>query len=118
MQLDSVNDIKYPKVTSILEDQSRGNGVKKGSRGAQDFPESTRQLKGHDLILGSLLFLTKKAPSPRFRINPFLHYDVKTGRILIPEYLAPIVDKVDTMLKGKNEYTDIEVLEIDEDIRD
>ena len=65
------------------------------------FPESTRTLRGHDLWLGSLLYLSKNAPSPRFRANLFMRYDMKTGKLLIPDDLQQSIDKLDRMLLGK-----------------
>ena len=113
MLADSVGDIKYPKITSTLEDQSRGNGVRRGSK--TQFPESTKTLKGQDLVLGSLLFLTKVAPSPRFKVNMFFNYDPKTGRPLIPEDIDNTVKKLDTLLRGKQvDIGDIEVFDIED----
>ena len=110
---DSVSDIKYPKITSVLEDQSRGNGVKRGSK--TQFPESTKTLKGQDLVLGSLLFLTKVAPSPRFKVNMFFDYDAHTGRPLIPEKLDTTITKLDVLLRGKQaDIVDIEVFDVED----
>ena len=110
---DSVSDIKYPKITSVLEDQSRGNGVKRGSK--TQFPESTKTLKGQDLVLGSLLFLTKVAPSPRFKVNMFFDYDAHTGRPLIPEKLDTTIKKLDVLLRGKQaDIGDIEVFDVED----
>ena len=64
----------YPKITSVLEDQSRGNGVRRG--GKNQLPEATKTLKGDDLSFGTLLFLGKTAPSPRFKINVFVKYAI------------------------------------------
>ena len=89
--------------------QSRGNGVKRGKN--SQFPESTKTIKGHDLALGSLLFLTKAAPSPRFRINPYVDYNLQTGRINLPEDIKKSVTKLDTMLRGREENTLIDILD-------
>ena len=93
--------------------QSRGNGVRRGSK--TQFPESTKTIKGQDLVLGSLLFLSKVAPSPRFKVNMFFNYDPKTGRPLIPEDIDNTVKKLDTLLRGKQvDIGDIEVFDIED----
>jgi len=99
---DYPGDIMYSKITSILEDQSRGNGVKRGK--SSQFPESTRTLKGQDLAIGSLLFLAKNAPSPRFRSNLFMNYDLRTGRLLIDDKMRKKIEKLDILLLGKTPY--------------
>ena len=95
-------DIMYPKVTSIFKDQEQGNGVNV-AKGAQ-FPEETRTLRGYDLWLGSLLFLSKSAPSPKFRLNMFMNYSVHTDKLLIPEKLKPTLDHLDKLLLGKEQH--------------
>ena len=93
--------------------QSRGNGVKRGSK--TQFPESTKTLKGQDLVLGSLLFLTKVAPSARFKVNMFFDYDAHTGRPLIPEKLDTTIKKLDVLLRGKQaDIGDIEVFDVED----
>lgn len=99
MLSDYSGDIMYPKVTSQLADQSQGNGVKKG-RGSQ-FPESTKTLRGQDLYLGSLLYLGKVAPSPRFRTNLFMDYDIRTGKLKIPHDVKEKIMRLDSLLIGK-----------------
>lgn len=97
--------------------QSRGNGTRRGSK--SQFPEANKTIKGEDIVLGSVLFLNKSTPSPRFRVNPFLHYDFsKTGRLYIPEDIANTVAKLDVMLKGKqsNENDEIEIIDSVDDI--
>ena len=79
------------------------------------FPLSTRSIKGHDLYLGSLLFLTKVAPSPRFKVNMFFDYDAHTGRPLIPEKLDTTIKKLDVLLRGKQaDIGDIEVFDVED----
>lgn len=92
--------------------QSRGNGVKRGSK--TQFPESTKTLKGHDLYLGSLLFLTKTAPSPRFRANLYMNYDVNSGRLIIPKDIERSIEKLDIMLRGRMENAKIETFEVED----
>ena len=79
--------------------QSRGNGVNRGNK--TQFPESTKTIKGQDLIIGSLLFLTKTAPSPRFRTNIFMDYNIWTGKLQVPDHIARSASKLDTLLQGK-----------------
>lgn len=107
--VDSSLDIKYPKITAILEDQSRGSGVKRNSKA--QFPISTQTLKGHDIALGNMLFLNKSAPTPRLRCNPYLNYDVASGRIYIPDDIEPVVSKLDLMLSGRLENDNVEIFE-------
>ena len=97
--VDVSSDIKYPKITSVLEDQSRGVSVKKG--GKNQFPDSARTIKAVDLVFGSVMFLGKKAPSPIFKINPHIQYSKVSGTITIPDHLVPIVNAIDARLNGK-----------------
>lgn len=94
--------------------QSRGNGVKRGTK--SQFPESTKTIKGQDLVLGSLLFLTKTAPSPRFRTNVFLNYNIESGRLVIPDNIAVTVSKLDKLLQGKADNRIINLLDENGDI--
>lgn len=89
--------------------QSRGSGVRKNSKA--QFPLATRTLKGHDIALGNMLFLNKKAPTPRLRCNPYLRYDVDTGRIHIPQDIEHIVEKLDLMLSGRLENENVEIFD-------
>ena len=113
---ESTIDIYYPKITSLLEDQSRGTGVKRGSK--TTFPESTKQLKGHDLYIGSLLFLTKQAPSPRFRSNLYMDYNLFTGKLNIPQDIKETTQLLDDMLRGGIENIHAELLNTDDDNTD
>lgn len=111
---EATSDIMYPKITALLEDQSRGNGVKRGNN--TQFPEATKTLRGHDLYLGSLLFLTKTSPSPRFRSNLYMHYDIYTGKLSIPNDLKNIVENLDKQLTAdKLENSKVQLLESDSD---
>ena len=92
--------------------QSRGNGVKRGTK--SQFPESTKQLKGHDLALGSLLFLNKSAPTPRLRINLYLQYNVGNGKLVIPEDIQRAVTKLDMLLTGRVENAHITTFDVDD----
>ena len=96
--------------------QSRGNGVYRNKQST--FPEATRTIRGHDLFLGSLLFLIKKAPSGRFRINPWVNFELKTGRLTPDEKMIQTTTLVDSMLAGKIENTKIADAEFDIDLED
>lgn len=113
MLCDNTLDIKYPKITALLENQSRGNGVKRGSN--TQFPEHTRTLKGYDLIFGSLLFITKSAPSPTFRINTYVNINWTTGKVLYSNLVTTIV-KLDNKLRGKLDADNktIDYIDVDE----
>lgn len=91
--------------------QSRGNGVRRGTK--IQFPESTKTIKGHDLYFGSLLFLTKTAPSPRFRANPYFKYDIDSGRLLIPEAFQNTIKKLDELLRGAEQNANVQIFEPD-----
>lgn len=108
---DYTSDIKYPKCTALLEDQSRGNGVKRGKK--NKFPESTRSISAHDIYLGSTWFITKSTPSPRFRSNTYSETDDKTGRLIIPPDIEVSINKLDQLLTGTIDNTDIDVFEMD-----
>lgn len=94
--------------------QSRGNGVRRGTK--TQFPESTKTVRGHDLLLGSMLFLNKTAPSPRFRINPYLNLDIDTGKILIGEEDEKTALRLDQMLEGKSAGNEVLILDADGDV--
>lgn len=111
---ESTSDIMYPKVTALLDDQSRGAGVKRGKQ--NQFPEATKTLRGYALYIGSALFLNKKAPSPMFRSNLYMDYDLVTGRLTIPDKINESILLLDDMLKGRLENTKINVLEEDSEI--
>lgn len=93
--------------------QSRGAGVKRGKQ--NQFPEATKTLRGYALYIGSILFLNKKAPSPMFRSNLFMDYDLWTGRLTIPGNINETILYLDEMLKGRLENEKINVLGDGED---
>ena len=110
----ATGDNMYPKITSLLEDQSRGAGVNRGT--SSQFPESTKTLSGIQLVIGSLLFLNKTAPSPQFRINPYLNYDIYTGRVKIDDETALMVNTLNNLLRGKTENTNAQALTEEDDL--
>jgi len=99
MLADYTGDIMYPKITSTLEDQSRGNGVKRGKQSS--LPEAMKTLKGQDMFLGSLLFLSKSSNSPRFKSNLFMNYDLHTGRMMPSKEIQPKITLLDELLLGR-----------------
>ena len=99
MLADYTGDIMYPKITSTLEDQSRGNGVKRGKQSS--LPEAMKTLKGQDMFLGSLLFLSKSSNSPRFKSNLFMNYDLHSGRMMPSEQVLPKIKLLDELLLGR-----------------
>lgn len=96
--------------------QSRGAGVKRGKQ--NQFPEATKTLRGYALYIGSILFLNKKAPSPMFRSNLFMDYDLWTGRLTIPSAINETILHLDNMLKGRLENEKINVLNGDETLNE
>lgn len=96
--------------------QSRGSGVRRGKN--NQFPEATKTLKGHDLCLGSLLFLNKAAPSPRFRSNLYMKYDIMSGRIKLSEQDNQMIEELDVLLRGRFENSEMELPEDEVDISD
>jgi len=98
MPVDYTADNLYPKISAILEDQNRGSGVKRSKENA--FPNYTKQVRAEDAIIGSLLYLPKKSPTPRIRINPFVEIDFKTGKFKLDEYEG-MMEKINHMLQGK-----------------
>ncbi len=103
-------DMIYIKSTSTLEDQSRGQGVNRGAK--SQFPANTRFIKGQDPLIGSLLYLAKKSPSPRFKANIFMDYSVNTGKVDISEENINIAETIDKMLSGRIDENDEEYAEI------
>jgi len=111
MLADYTGDIMYPKITSTLEDQSRGNGVKRGKQSS--LPEAMKTLKGQDMFLGSLLFLSKSSNSPRFKSNLFMEYDLHSGRMMPSEAIQPKIKLLDELLLGRSgDNTKIRAMEL------
>jgi hypothetical protein len=66
-------------------------------------PPNTKTLRGEDLGFGSMLYLVKKYPSPRFRSNPFINIDTHTGKIKLDDDVRRTCDKLELMLTHKFE---------------
>jgi len=96
--------------------QSRGNGVKRGKKSV--IPDNALSLKGGDLGFGSLLFLGKNLPSPRFKMNMFVDYDIGTGKINYPADISAAIKKLNVLLQGLTDNSKImdSVFTGDEDI--
>ena len=109
-------DIKYPKITALLEDQSCGKGVRRASKA--QFPEATKTLKAQQMALGSPLFLNKSKPSGVFKANLYMKYNEVTGRILLEQKTRAILDKLDALLKGRIVDDRIDVMESDTALSD
>ena len=119
LPVDNTTDAIFWKMSSILEDQNRGEGVKRSTRNV--LPPNAKTLHAEDLVFGSMLHLIKKYPSPRFRVNPFVDIDFHTGKILITGDLEKSVDKLESMLVNKFEDQEIlerEVITSDADLKD
>lgn len=74
-------------------------GVRRGSNNT--FPANTRVVRGDDLVIGNMLFFNKGAPSARFRINPYVQLNIDTGKIIVPDDLMKVVERLDLKLDGK-----------------
>lgn len=97
--VDYSGDNYYSKITSVLTDQNCGVGVKRSKNSV--FPASTRTIHAEDIYMGDLLYLSKKAPTPRFRINPYVKINEETGKIIVEPEMQKILDKLDSLLSGK-----------------
>jgi hypothetical protein len=107
MPIDYSGDNYYPKITAILEDQNRAKGIERDSKAA--FPPFARILHAEDLYMGNVLYIVKKSPSPRFRVNPFMELDINTGKIKMDNIMREKLDKLERMLSGK--FEDSKILE-------
>lgn len=97
-QADISNDSYYYKGTAMLENQNRGNGVKRG--GKTPFPDNLRILHAYHVVIGSVLYLIKQAPSAMLRLNPYARFDPVTGHVIIPKNIAKTVQGLDSILSG------------------
>lgn len=94
--VDTSTDNKYHKLTSVLELQERGQNVTKSKNSV--FPASSRFITGSDLYMGSILYLTKKSPTPKLHINPYVTLDVVTGRFTPTEEMKTTIKALDDRL--------------------
>jgi len=87
-------DNKVLKITSLVELQSRGNGVKKASnKGSSNLPAEATQLKAIDVYYGNNFHLPKSLASPLARLNPYPRF-TNDGRIIVPDDLKAIIARV------------------------
>lgn len=100
MLVDCAGDNKYPKITSILELQELGDGVKKSKNTV--IPEAAKSLSASDVSTGSILFVPKRIPSPKVRANPFMTINVATGRFAPTEEMQRTVQALNTLISGVN----------------
>ena len=63
-------------------------------------PESAKYLRAGDLGFGSLLFLGKNLPSPRFKMNMYMDYDVNTGKVRYPDDIRKALKALNELLQG------------------
>lgn len=112
--VDYSGDNLYIKLTSNLENQNRGDGVRKG--GDEKFPASLRTIQGPDCVYGSPLFLTKTAPTGKLRLSPWAQIDTQTGAIIIPDDLKPTIDNLSNTLKGVKDISEAQIEDMDDDI--
>ena len=82
-----------------MSKQNCGSGVKRSKNNS--FPYATRTLHAEDLNMGNLLFLSKKTPTPRFRVNPYIDVDFNTGKIILTKKKKKTLNILEEMLSGK-----------------
>lgn len=105
--VDYSGDNLYIKLTSNLENQNRGDGVRKG--GDEKFPMSIRTIKGSDVAYGSPLFLTKTTPTGKLRLGLWANFELKTGAIIISDDIKPTIDSLDNTLKGVKDISELQL---------
>ena len=114
--LDNTSDLIYPKATSIQEDQSRGDGVKRGRN--NQFPANIKTLSAQQPLLGCVLYLLKSAPSGVLRRNPFLK-TFADGNIIQPKHLDKTIRELHNVLSlAPTTNSDDNISELIENIED
>lgn len=96
---DYTGDLKCMKSTCNLEDQSRGQGVNRGSK--KQFPGFLQFIHGEDVLIGTLLQLGKSAPTPRLKTNIYQQINVKTGELIHTEEELTLARELNEMLNGE-----------------
>jgi len=94
--VESTSDSMFFKMSSILEDQNRAQGVNKSKKNV--FPLNTRSIRGEDIMFGSMLHQIKKYPSPRFRFNPFIDIDLAKGKFIFNKEQIETIKVIDALL--------------------
>ena len=89
--------------------QNRAVGVLRasGGNGNSTLPKNTRTLRAEDIVFGSILNLKKKYPSPRFSLNPFVEFDLKTGKIVLSKEDQDFINTLEAKLSSKFEDTEL-----------
>lgn len=92
-------DNKYPKLTSIINEQESLPGPQRG-RHKRKVPDVSKRFHVSMLEIGSLLYLPKSNPTPITRMNPYAKFDTHTGTI-VPSMYKELLEKTQTMLDGR-----------------
>lgn len=69
------------------------------------------------MATGSILFLSKTAPTPKLKGNLFCVYDPRTGAVQIPDDLKKKIDYINALIKTSDSAVN-DVLLNDEDLLD
>jgi len=95
--VDYPGDNIYLGMTQLITLQELGDGVAQGGRNTTSvLPPSVKRLHSYDIAVGSLLAVFKSRPTPRVRLNLYVQYDIKTGKVVTsPRYRK----KMDTLQK-------------------
>lgn len=91
-------DNMYPKITSTLQIQENGDGVRQ--KKAPTVPISCRYLTGPIIFIGSVLNTPKSMPTPWVKYNWTGHIDPSNGNVHLDKEQAIIADIIDDMLAG------------------
>lgn len=93
-------DHMYLKLTSRLSQQESTPGTR-SSKGSKTLNEN-HYLNTSMMMVGSILFLSKKKPVPLSHANPFMKIDLDTGTILEDVRYREILAKTDEQLSRKS----------------
>ena len=109
--VDSTSDNMFMKLTSSMEIQERGNGVKRGKNSA--FPKNLRNITAAGVYMGSMLYLQKKAPTTFLRLNPYVRIQEGLNKLLPAPNIVEDVKLLDKELKGRD--SNVHMKELAED---
>ena len=93
-------DLKYPKITSKITEQGSKPKSPKGEGRSSIGPD--KHLNVSQAEAGSILFLSKKNPTPTTHINPYVHLDPVTSTIIHNPSLVEVGRITQAMLKDVN----------------
>ena len=99
----------------VSDDQNRGDGVFVSKNNT--FPASLRNITPIHHIVGSMHGLTKKAPTPLLRLNPFIRVDVNNQFLIRPEILD-LCKEVYGRMRSITEYTNHQITDEIDDLDD